>query len=606
MATKRLKKRWTPTRLLPAEAPARQNPAAQGEQVSLQARGAATLSIGLRILVSELGRWLLSRVLRRRERSLHLARRLRAFAERIGGMWVILVRLISLRTDLLGNEFCWELSRTRDEITPIPFPLIREAVTQELRGLSILLSFEDVFSEFDETPLVARWYSQLHRARLKHSGREVVVRIQPPDASERAKTDWRYMKLVCSLLTRFAKAPYLNWDGLFFEVKKFTDDQLDFRTEVSELRHLRKVLAPSRIYVPRVYRRLCSERMMTAEYIEGVSVSQLRQVKRSDPGRYQAWLQENRISPKKVWNRLFLAHQELLFEHNLFFAELFPSSVLLLRGNRIALFNRSVIATLDADLKKGYQKFYRALIDSDYTKVADYYLMMGPPIPHKDVSEMRMAAQRALRRWESRTHIRKCPFDEKSLAGALEQLARCATEQELPTTWNLARLQLGERTFNLALEILDPTRDTLNAMRRYERSAQLRAIQRFTKKVSRRQVDQGADTAQLSAQLLENLEHDGEYLRERLLGRSGYIGRAASIARSLLLLGGKLLVLGLLIQVYVRLRPIYDVSGPTAGQRAWGRMVTALGTHSLATWVLAAAGLYLVWSFLRKLARQLS
>ena len=606
MAAKRFKSRWTPTPLLASEVPSRQTPPDRMAQVSLGGRGAATLLVGLRVLLYEICRWLLSNVIRRNERSLSLARRLRAFTERLGGMWVILIRLISLRTDILGNEFCWELSRTRDEVKAAPISAIRQVVEQELRALGIQLPLQDVFCEFDETPIVAKWYAQLHRARLKKSGHEVVVRVQPPDAAKRAKADWRYMKLVHFLLARFAGASNMQWDGLFYEVKKFTDDQLDFRTEVSELRHLRKVLAPRSIYVPLVYRRLCSERMMTTEYVEGVSVSQLRRVKQSDPIRYSAWMQENGINPRKLWNRLFLAHQELLFEHNLFYAELFPSNILLLKGNRIALFNRSVIATLDADLKQRYQKFYRALLESDYTKVADYYLTMGPPLPYKDVTEMRLATQRALRRWESRTHIRKCPFDEKSLAGALEQLARCATEQQMPAMWNLARLQLGERTLNLTLDFLDPTRDTMKAMHRYERDAQRRAIRRFTKKLSHKPAAESIDSAQLGMQLAENIEHDSEYLRKRLLGRAGHLSRAAKVMQRLLLLAGKLLLLWTLIQIFVRVRQIYGVTIPLFADGTLGRAFPALSGHDPVTWVLAVAGLFFLWSFLRKLAGQLT
>ena len=73
-----------------------------------------------------------------------------------------------------------ELSTLQDQVPGMDFR--RRAVQGDLGW-----PLEDVFAEFDDTPLGAAFIGQCHRARLRASGQEVCVKVMSPDA------EWRFL-----------------------------------------------------------------------------------------------------------------------------------------------------------------------------------------------------------------------------------------------------------------------------------------------------------------------------------------------------------------------------------------------------------------------------
>lgn len=571
--------------------------------VGIAKRSSFIIKFFLLTMLRELLRSILAMLGRKRDRSSASAWTSREFAERLGGSWITLMHLAGLRGDLLGAEYCRVLSRTRDHSAPVPVDVLRTILDEDLRSRGT--SFDETFVEFDPQPLVVRSFGQAHRARLRKNGQEVVVRVRAPDAVQRAKTDWRYMRILLFFLEQLDIEPHMRWADLFFEVKKSTDDLLDFRTEVQELQRLAKILRKRRVYVPRLYTKLCTERVLVTEHISGVDVEDLIRVSQHDPDRCDEWMRENNVRPSRVWRRLFNVHNELVFENNLFYTELNPSSVLLLKNNRLAFVSFGTIGTLDADLQERYRQLFRALIESDYTKACDIYLMMGPPLPYVDITNMKQSAMSALRKWESRTHVKNRPYYDKSLGSAIEQLARSAQEQHLPAFWNLARLQIAESTLNKSLEFFDPTKNSMNALRRYEREAEVRSIMYAATKKVRKRVDAVVSVAQLNMQLVENLQHDGDYMRRRLMGVQAKLSKVSEVIGRLVQIVAKGAVAVLLLQIALHFVRGDSMPAALTNQGALGRILLALRPRSNAAWIILLLVLFYMRRFLVSLTRQL-
>lgn len=603
MASRKFKESWIPSALPPLERERPPSAPPLPAPRTLFRRALVIYRFTLVWFFRELSRYIFAIKSRNTERSQQAAQETREFAERMGGMWVIIARLAALRGDLLGVNFCAEVAKTRDRAVPIPVALVQSLVAGELKRLGT--SFEEVFASIDPVPLSARSFGQFHRACLK-DGRQVVIRVRLPDAKERAAADWKWLRVIKFIIEQLDIEPHLRWDDLLFEVKKTTDDMLDFRTEVNELRLIRKLLRPRRVYVPEVFEKLCTESLLVTEYIQGVSVAQLRQLHQSSPEQAAQWQRTNKIFGARIWRRLFNVHHELLFEHNLFYTELLPSSILLLRGGRIALVSLNTITSVEADVQDSLRMLARALSDSDYTKACDTYLTLGPPLPYKDITEMRQLCLRALRKWESRTHVRNCPYREKSMAAAMEAMSRCMSSQELPTSWNIARLQLAERTLEPTLEFFGSTKNSLAALKRYDRAAQLRSIVRATTKGTKKRAQRALDVAQLNMQLIENLFYDGDYLRRRLQGFSGKVGHLSQVAGRMLLLVSKFAMIAVAVQVLAYLKQRFW-SGTEAVPDKWGvsRLFGFLQIQSRATWILIIALLFYFRRFLTNLVKQL-
>ena len=110
------------------------------------------------------------------------------------GFYVKTAQIIASRRDLFPKEYTEALSDFTDNVDPLPASLIKAVVVKEL--LHRDEKFEDVFLEFDETPLGAASIAQVHRAVLteKYGGKEVAVKIQRPSIESKLMGDIANLK----------------------------------------------------------------------------------------------------------------------------------------------------------------------------------------------------------------------------------------------------------------------------------------------------------------------------------------------------------------------------------------------------------------------------
>lgn len=604
MACEKFRPEWVPTPLLSSAEVVRLPRSPRVSPPTALRRALAIALFALRWGMRDGLRWL-RLLFNKREHSSARAVEAREFAERMGGMWIILAHLAALRSELFGEAFCRELMLTRDRARPVPLETIRQIIDEELQSQGT--SFDEEFTDFAEQPMSTKSFGQFHQARLKKTGHQVSVRVRAPDAVQRAASDWWYMRGLAFILRYLDLEPHLRLDDLFFEVKLATDDLLDFRTEVAELKKIRKVLQRRRIYVPLIFSRICSQKLLVVEYIQGVSISDLKMINQTNPDRCDAWFRENNIARNRVWQRMFNMHHELLFEHSLFYTELYSKNVLLLKDDRIAFVNFCTIGTIDAELQRKYTQFCRAILARDFTKASETYLTMGPALPYKDITGMKLASSRALRNWESRTYVKRCSYHDKSLAAAVALVARSASEDRLPTFWNLARLQRAEDILGDSLAFLDSAKNGLKALRNYEEKAQLRVLAKASsQQKGGDRINTFTDIAQLNIQLSENFEHDGEYLRQRLRGFQGQIGRLSQVVGRLLRTLSRLALLGFGVEIFIDIKNRYALSFPFFDHGTMGRIFATLQIHNRAAWVAIVMGLAYLGRFLARLAKQLS
>ena len=100
--------------------------------------------------------------------------RLRHTFEDLGGTYIQVDQFLSGRADLLPPAYIEELSKLLDDAPPVAADEIREVIEQELDA-----PVEELFAEFDDTPLASASIGQVHRATLPN-GQRVVIKVQRP------------------------------------------------------------------------------------------------------------------------------------------------------------------------------------------------------------------------------------------------------------------------------------------------------------------------------------------------------------------------------------------------------------------------------------------
>lgn len=401
----------------------------------------------------------------------------RRLLESMGGLWIKAGQLLSLRTELLSREMADELSSLTYQTTGFA-PEIARAVAEESLGRPL----ETVFSYWEEMPFAAASISQVHRARLRSNGNWVAVKVQRPGIKEIFARDLGLISGILGRLHYISSLRFISWDGMIRELQRMMGEEIDYRYEAANLRRMRKLLRRHKVYVPKPYRRLCSQRIVVMEFIPGVLMTDYLTAKRNDPERLRAWCAANNVKPRTIGSRLMRSFYRQLFEDNLFHGDLHPGNIMLLRDSRFALIDLGTVGSLEDRFVRTYRNVVRAFSEGDYTKSVDYYVTLADSIPPVDLAAYRSEMVEVLREWEARSHLDGMTFYERSFTGgAATALSDVARRYQINPSWQLLRVARSLNTMDANVSVLLGDANPRSIVRKYFKQATRRSLTNLRK-----------------------------------------------------------------------------------------------------------------------------
>ena len=386
--------------------------------------------------------------------------RLREVFEQLGGIWIKLGQILSLRTDVFSPEMARELAKLQDRAKGFDPAAARAILERELS-----IPFEFVFRSFDPLPFAAASISQVHRAVLRDRDQDVVVKIMRPEARRSFARDLAFLKRVASFFDRFS--PYLGLNDALYELEQIMIEETDYGYEAANLRRMRKNLKAHGLIVPRVFRKYSTRDVLVMEEIHGVLMTDFIRAQQHDPHRLANWLVENKIKPKRIAYKLVVSILRQVMEDNLFHADMHPGNIMLLRGNKIALIDFGTIGNLEPEFRSLYMLFNRAVVTKEYRRAADYLIAMCPTIATSDLLTLQEELTRYYRHWEQRTHLAHVPYFEKALTAASAESGRILQRHKLQPSWALMRISRTFGTLDASLAFLIPNGNLLKIYAAY-------------------------------------------------------------------------------------------------------------------------------------------
>lgn len=281
-----------------------------------------------------------------------LSRRLRIAAEHLGPTYIKLAQIISSGEGLFPEELVTECQKCRDQVPAEDFADIRAVIEEDLGR-----TLEDVFAEFDRTPLAAASIAQVHAARL-HSGEQVVVKVQRPSVARLVRADIKVMAWLAPFLVgRIPVTALANPPALVELFAETITEELDFRLEAQNMLDVARVFAElgQRGYVvPRPHPELVTRRVLVMERLEGFAFYDV------------AGMRDAGVDTEAVVRTGMIGFMEGAMLYGLFHGDLHGGNLFVLPDGRVGLLDFGITGRMD---ERKRQAFLRMLVGASMNDI---------------------------------------------------------------------------------------------------------------------------------------------------------------------------------------------------------------------------------------------
>lgn len=284
---------------------------------------------------------------------------------RIGPLAVKVGQYLALRPDLLPRDYCDALLDLADRATPFAWEKVAARIEADLGAPA-----ERLFAWISPTPFAAGSMAQVHRGRT-FSGEDVAVKVRRPDLEQHISRDMRRFRLMVALIRRIDIALPVDATEIVQEVESWLRQELDFRREADNARRMRAMLDdPERQEIPQVYDWLCGAGVITYDFLEGTSLTQV--LKQRGGFQDQPPLPDEAGAPDEAllgrfFRNLVQSCLSQMFHHQFFHADLHPGNLLILADGRVGFLDFGLCDKLDPALRANQVRYLTALHDDNRT-----------------------------------------------------------------------------------------------------------------------------------------------------------------------------------------------------------------------------------------------
>lgn len=395
----------------------------------------------------EIGLHLLTRKRHEHTERLSRAERVRLVCEELGPTFIKLGQVVSTRPDLVPADWIEELKRLQQHVPPFPFEQAREIIEAELKR-----PLHDIFPTFEEGAFAAASIGQAHRATLP-GGDSVVVKVQRPGIREVIETDLEILLHLATLAERHIEALSVQRPTrIVEEFARSIERELDFTIEASNLEHFaRMFVTDPTIYVPRAHRRETAERVLTMEFVDGLTPVDTTALAAAG------------LDCALLARRGAEAVLKQVFEHGFFHADPHPGNLLALPNNVVCFLDFGMMGRIDRRTRERCAELVYSVAQRDAERTAAVLLQLMQPVDEIQPDLRHFEADVA----EMIDTYLVARLGDLQLGKLLQHLVELANRHRLAIPADLVMMLKSLATIEQVGSHLDPNLDMLSMTRPY-------------------------------------------------------------------------------------------------------------------------------------------
>lgn len=308
---------------------------------------------------------------RQRENERILAVALRETLEECGGIFVKFGQVLSTRTDLFSHVFIEELGKLQQNAKPLEIQQVEDILNK------MPYDAAEVFTHFNKVPLASASIGQVHLARLRINGLQVVVKLRRPEVHTVMRDDLDILVDFATLLSKKSTwAENLGFKGLAIGFAEGLLEEIRFDIEARNMIQVTNTLAKSKyeVKIPHVYTEYSDERVLVMDFAHGVSVAKA-----------QNDILRLGVEPKSFARTVLYSFVEQMLYSGIFHADPHPGNIYIDSDDgKPILLDFGAVGRLGAPQQEGLRLLLMGIHQRDATTVYDGVVLL---VENADVAE---------------------------------------------------------------------------------------------------------------------------------------------------------------------------------------------------------------------------
>ncbi|MBU3030925.1 2-polyprenylphenol 6-hydroxylase [Paracoccus marinaquae] len=279
----------------------------------------------------------------------------------LGPAYIKFGQILSTRADVVGTELADQLRMLQDRLPPFPTDEAKATVATDLRQ-----PVESLFSEFSE-PVAAASIAQVHRARVRDSGREVAVKVLRPGIGAAFRRDIDAFHFAAGIIEFLSPGSRrLRPRDVVSHFESVVMGELDLRLEAAAASEFAgNTREDASFGVAEPHWGLSSRRVLTSNWVEGLPLGDRAAL-------VAAGHDVSHIASRVI--QLFLQHA---LRDGFFHADMHHGNLKVAPNGDIVAYDFGIMGEIDEYTRRIYAEILMGFIRRDYRRVARVHFEAG-------------------------------------------------------------------------------------------------------------------------------------------------------------------------------------------------------------------------------------